>query len=509
MELMELDPTIAAALYKPLREAEIRLAKLEPGEGQTPITVSLVTVGINQHPAYDAISYVWACMGNAMDGRARDVASLLADYGPILARPRGTTDLLQLWRMGATPDKDSRWSAIRAVMAAPWFERAWVLQEVGLANNPRVLYGPVEFGYRDLMATVRCIRIFAGDFALKAGIGAFLIHTNWVDWSDEWAETPAYRRYKFVDLLDHGALLNCQDPRDRVFAFLSHPLARRISTIVPDYTKTKPQVFQEATVTLLQDAGIRALSSVEHDSSTLYEDFPTWVIRWDIGFTLNNIAVYPSSQFRADMGLLNPFQIDGNVLRLKGIAVDIVEAAFEVGLLAESMKIVFRRTHIGSHHTILDVLRFLENPEMPSGYASSRSESFAHTLCCESNSTETASLRGIWAEYFNSQKSPPQQCDRGKAHSFWTKIAGGCRGRAFVVTKGGLYGLAPRIVAQGDLCCVIYGSAVPFMMRPVLSTAGVEHVRLIGETYLHGMMQGEAAKLASEDKMRECVFAVV
>ncbi|KAI0120970.1 heterokaryon incompatibility protein-domain-containing protein [Xylariales sp. AK1849] len=290
MDLMELDPIIEAALYKPLQEGEIRLALLESGMSDSSISVHLVPVNINASPEYDAISYVWgsaghvvpiccggtsanitvslhwalmkvrlpdqprliwadalcinqndarersqqvalmgriyssarfvmACMGNDPDHGAANVASLLNDYGPLLARPAGTSDLLQLWRMGCTPEKDGRWPSIRTILGLPWFRRAWVLQEVGLAKNPRVIYGSAEFSYRDLMTTIQWIRSFAAEFAAKMGIGALLIHTQWLDWTDNWT-TTAYKHYKLVDLLDHGALLDCQDPRDHIYAFL-------------------------------------------------------------------------------------------------------------------------------------------------------------------------------------------------------------------------------------------------------------------------------------------------
>ncbi|KAI1850287.1 hypothetical protein JX266_004145 [Neoarthrinium moseri] len=369
MDLMELDPVVEAALYKPLQMNEFRLALLQPGDQHAPISVYLVNANIDSYPEYDAISYVWgsahhvvplscdgistnvtfnlhcalarirlpdrprlvwadalcinqndrmersqqvalmgriyssarfvfACMGNDPDGRSAEVASLLGDYGPILARPRGSAEILQVWRQGATPDKDHRWRSLRAVLGLGWFRRAWVLQEIGLAKNPRVVYGSAEFSYRDLMATVRFIRTFAADFAAKAGIGAFLIHTQWVDWSESWAATSAHGQCRFVDLLDHGALLDCQDPRDRVYAFLGHPLARAFGDIKPDYTVEKLEVYKKVSMLLLQDAGLRVLSSVEHSATTIDENFPSWVIRWDIGFVLNNIYTHPNTKYR-------------------------------------------------------------------------------------------------------------------------------------------------------------------------------------------------------------------
>jgi hypothetical protein len=46
---------------------------------------------------------------------------------------------------------DPRWKAIATLHRLPWITRAWVIQEVGLAKDPCVLYGGVEFSSRDLV----------------------------------------------------------------------------------------------------------------------------------------------------------------------------------------------------------------------------------------------------------------------------------------------------------------------------------------------------------------------
>jgi len=44
---------------------------------------------------------------------------------------------------------DPRWESVTLFKQMSWFYRAWVVQEVGMARNPRVLYGDCEFSYRD------------------------------------------------------------------------------------------------------------------------------------------------------------------------------------------------------------------------------------------------------------------------------------------------------------------------------------------------------------------------
>lgn len=581
MELMDLDPFIAASLYQPLQENEVRLAQVEPGHALAPIVVNLVSTYLNSDSIYDAISYVWgdmsrltpiccngvstnitlnldwalrkvrfadrprlvwadalcinqndpkerseqvalmgriystarfvlACMGQAQDGRSHEIASLLEDMSPIIAQPGRISAVKKSWALQERPYEDRRWEALGAIMRAPWFTRVWVLQEIGLAKNPRVLYGESNFSYRELVAAVGWMRANAGEVALRIGISSLMVHSVWHDWSQDWATTYMQNRLRLVDLLDHGALLHCQDPRDRVYAFLGHPLARRLGQLKPDYAKPKLEVFREATVLLLRDAGVRALSSAEHDSSTISDGTPTWVIRWDVSCTLNNIHIHPTSKFSADNGSGSEIHMTQDTLSLKGIMVDTVEHVFEMDLRPESMGITFRLAQDGTLYPFDSMVKLVENAIGVAGVHDRNCfPTFIGTLCCESDIGETISQRVSCTEYIQSQRSPQPRYDYAKAKSFWSRMFGHCCGRALIVTRNGLYGLAPRIATRGDLCCVVYGSAVPFVLRPTSKIRSTSAVRLVGELFLHGMMQGEAVRLVREGKLQERTFEII
>jgi hypothetical protein len=64
--------------------------------------------------------------------------------------------------------------------------------------------------------------------------------------------------------------------------------------------------------------------------------------------------------------------------------------------------------------------------------------------------------------------------------------------RGFLMTKSGRYGLSPRLLQDGDLCCVLFGAKVPFVIRP---TGDESQCKLVGECYVEGIMRGEIVKL--------------
>jgi hypothetical protein len=74
-------------------------------------------------------------------------------------------------------------------------------------------------------------------------------------------------------------------------------------------------------------------------------------------------------------------------------------------------------------------------------------------------------------------------------------------GWRFIVTKGGFVGVAPPSAKEGDVISIFDGGAVPFLIRRSSSVQGA--FQLVGECYVHGIMDGDAKKFC---ETTECVF---
>ena len=62
--------------------------------------------------------------------------------------------------------------------------------------------------------------------------------------------------------------------------------------------------------------------------------------------------------------------------------------------------------------------------------------------------------------------------------------------RCFFVTQKGYIGLGPTTCRPGDHICLLFGSPLPFMLRPVRTRVGTAY-QLLDEVYLEGIMHGE------------------
>ena len=80
-----------------------------------------------------------------------------------------------------------------------------------------------------------------------------------------------------------------------------------------------------------------------------------------------------------------------------------------------------------------------------------------------------------------------------------------CDNRRFFCTACGRIGLGPQTLQSGDVVAVLYGSLAPFVLRPLGSANNSEYA-LIGQCYLHGIMDGEAVRQHRSEGMEDKTF---
>jgi hypothetical protein len=65
----------------------------------------------------------------------------------------------------------------------------------------------------------------------------------------------------------------------------------------------------------------------------------------------------------------------------------------------------------------------------------------------------------------------------------------------FCTTESGYIGMVPQWSRVGDIICLIYGLDVPYVLREVEG-----RFRLVGNSYVHGLMDGQGLHLPREDE---------
>ncbi|PMD20424.1 hypothetical protein NA56DRAFT_704766 [Hyaloscypha hepaticicola] len=88
----------------------------------------------------------------------------------------------------------------------------------------------------------------------------------------------------------------------------------------------------------------------------------------------------------------------------------------------------------------------------------------------------------------NTQKEIKGKVDEGTMlRTFPNTIGYMNTNRRYFISKKGYLGLGPLGSKAGDLVVILFGLDMPFVLRP----EDEGQYRIIGETYLHGIMDGE------------------
>lgn len=88
----------------------------------------------------------------------------------------------------------------------------------------------------------------------------------------------------------------------------------------------------------------------------------------------------------------------------------------------------------------------------------------------------------------------------GDAKLFARQASQSCNERRFFFTQKGYLGLGCYTMKPGDLCCILYSSQIPFIIRP---TAEKGRYQFVGEAFCHGFMRGEAMDMRERGELME------
>lgn len=489
---------------------------------------------------YRSARLVLICMGNDPDGAGPDIVSLLESHSKREGYPN-LKDMPVLHSSDAT-FLDPRWKSLAIVMSNIWWQRAWTLQESGVAKIPLVLFGDAQIEYRGLMRLNRWIVACADELQYKYKISLLTIHSDWEQWTGGWAERQDYT-YTVVDFLSHTKGLGCTEPRDHVYAFIGHPLLMKADgsgALVPvSYEVPVAQVFRNLTELILTQVGLLILAAVEHDTSTIKDlSMPSWVVSWDKDIIQNSFGYYQHFYYDASRSASSNFTMVGDSLSLRSFHLSRVAAVFQFPEDPETWAVEEAIPALESKPTLRSLLEEIRLEitlsNLPCRYAlSEREDALSLTLtsglrtylAAEDNlHLHRADRDAFWQALDTVLASCKTQMDPKKADGtsadgesqdsgsrdrYFYDLSLACKGRCFMVTEDGWWGVGPWVMRVGDHVKIIQGAKVPFVLRPVTAELfdakqalavddkpggdqlGKQY-RLVGEAYVHGVMRGEA-----------------
>ena len=338
--------------------------------------------------------------------------------------------------------------------------------------------------------------------------------------------------HSMTSLMRLSRYRKCSEPKDRIFAIIGIALQyykknqdENIdpSLLTVDYAKDWSKILGDATrFAIQQSRDLDILTSVIHrtDGPLSSDMMPSWIPRIDtdpddqdsMRFVLvlfNADAGQPLDIFCAQRDYLGP-----EVLALHGLNVDRITHVSEVisdSVLEDAYKFAALLNYI------LDIYRDRDNHELhlESNNDMLQDETHRHlvsTLMAGSNagiSPAVATETDIDAmqAYLGGLIKGEEYADFGAGPETQRNILDeSCRNRRFFKTSTGSIGLGPRCTQTSDTVLILAGSAVPFIARRLCGSNDDLRFYLLGEAYVHGIMNGEAVKAARENGISFSVF---
>lgn len=174
------------------------------------------------------------------------------------------------------------WLAIKELFDVEYFHRAWIIQEVGLARHARLFWGTqdVWLGWAEVAAFCSFMDANGASIINHLQLKSWVAnHINLV-----WAKDSSGKLiHSFVEVLHWARIHRSTDPRDYIYALLSHPSATVNGSLLvqPKYTITPAQVYTELALNVIERTNsLQILAFVDHHEEPSVLNLPTWVPDW-------------------------------------------------------------------------------------------------------------------------------------------------------------------------------------------------------------------------------------
>jgi Heterokaryon incompatibility protein (HET) len=395
-------------------------------------------------------------------------------------------------------------AGLKDLMAVEWWNRIWTVQEVVLPDIATMVYGTISAPWTMFShawsaftehANTCCPELFLTMDENELNI-IFMLY-------DKVAEIQAVKSDLMQGKTDLFGLFymfsgrKATDPRDKVFGMLGmmHSASEQ-SFINPDYSLTRSQVYEAATLEIIRST--KSLKPIESGVASP-GDLSSWVIDWERPPSENEKAceIYRSYMKRF-YGLLERHElclnpIANSMLQVKGILVDRISDTLPLNGMPYSQAMSASNTlvqnslipRVGETYVaggtcedahwrtmIGNLVHALTNPGGGDvEYRKARPEDHLFYLELSSTIDEDMSGKQLTQEYRDMKISATSMLHE----------------RTFFITNSGFIGIGASSMRVGDDVYVLCGGRSPFVLRSVDDG----HFKLIGDCYVHGIMDGE------------------
>ena len=438
---------------------------------------------------------------------------------------------------GIPPLQHPSWAQYFKTFLSPWFRRTWILQEIALAQKATVAVGRYRVPWNALDQSVQLISgpKWPTMVLIFGQPDHHAVHEGWRGFATIQRITQSTGKPKLTlsRALADTQGFHVSDQRDKVIGVLGlvADTSGELSAL-SDYRLSKAQIYHKAAMYLFRTEPPDLTMEIAGLQSRIgLSDMPSWVPEWHdychnapvsssrkksskaggespICVWLEEETPYPSSitvlglchhrilkqgdsihPLERKQDRQNSYELP--YCRWFASAQDCLRGS--KGLIYDDLEDAFARTLI-TDSPMIDAFPAMNAPRMQVAAPILRSpvQQLGKML--------SARMRELWKE---------------RTENYILNMMILMTHRRFAITDTGYMCLVPECSAIGDEVAIFRGFRLPYTIRPqsdfTTGNEGKEQVsaQLVGDTYMHGMMDGEAVEAAARTGEPHCQINLI
>lgn len=333
------------------------------------------------------------------------------------------------------------------ISSRPWFERAWVLQEVDLARSAAVVCGNKWVSWAQVRSWM------ATEDTTSRGSAFASIST--------YGPGSPRRTTSLLHHLHRTRGRKATDPRDKIFSLMGilNPTERLAFADLVSYDHSTEEIYFQTAKKLIETS--RSLEILSACGEFRGASKASWVPDWEPlrlkSLQLDALGAHP---YMYDAGGSPAYtDFEENCMLTRGIQVDVVQEIVDLEDISATSELSDRVERNCGMKSTCQVHGRLHSPF-------GLLDTILHGSA--SNVVEAG--------------TPPEEFGYSVSSSQFTKS------RNLMATTRGYIGLVPSDAQTGDVICVLLGGPTPYLLRPVDDGNYI----LVGECYVYGLMNGQA-----------------
>jgi len=369
----------------------------------------------------------------------------------------------------------------------PWFERVWVIQEVVRAKKAEIICGRRSITWKDFVKVVLSFNDAFSYLATNYGTGESLRDVIAVE---NLLPMDSLRqnneRMSLFAILCIASTFKSTDPRDKLFALLS--LGDRPNLgVQPDHTSHYFDVFRRHVIYELTEG--HRLHYLARPPIRWRPDWPSWIPDWTEKSRSSYFYTAMNHGFQAAEDTLPVLAVSRNesILSISGKAIDSVaslvapldrswvaqldlsaygtQSAELLQWLEECMKCIPLELGLVQEYADFEVDPFLRTFSCTGVHGSPKRETSTRNSHNDPADLRRALVKVAAAKRSISDVGNAQDDVLTSLTALASMLYPAIADRQFFKTTGNRLGWVSRRVQQGDMVFVLYGGAVPFVLR--------------------------------------------